>query len=229
MSNLFQQMYPKAIVYYNDYDNFIDRLEDIDDTNYHINNLKAIIKTEHGKRITEEEHERVVNYIKNNDIKDKITVLGGLMMSSKKISFDYENINYDLSEYIKDITNYIKNNPILANCGKIVSIDIEEKKKLEKLKKETDTHYEYHEHHEYYEEQERNYKEKKEKDPFRKFYKYSLDENDKLLIIVNITSKTRQLDTKEYGIKEDISFENKIENITETIDILPYQLKIFAL
>ena len=142
---------------------------------------------------------------------------------------DYENINYDLSEYIKDITNYIKNKPILANCGKIVSIKKKKKKKLEKLKKETDTHYEYHEHHEYYEEQERNYKEKKEKDPFRKFYKYSLDENDKLLIIVNITSKTRQLDTKEYGIKEDISFENKIENITETIDILPYQLKIFAL
>ena len=60
-------------------------------------------------------------------------------------------------------------------------------------------------HHEYYEEQERNYKEKKEKDPFRKFYKYSLDENDKLLIIVNITSKTRQLDTKEYGIKTIVS------------------------
>ncbi|MBW5379231.1 alpha-amylase family glycosyl hydrolase, partial [Brachyspira hampsonii] len=135
---------------------------------------------------------------------------------------DYENISYDLSEYIKDITNYIKNNTILADCGKIVSIDIEEKKKLDKLKKETDTHYGYYE-------QEKNYKEKKEKDPFRKFYKYNLDESEKLLIIVNITSKTRKLDTKEYGIKKDISFENKIENITETIDILPYELKIFAL
>ncbi|EKV57718.1 alpha amylase [Brachyspira hampsonii 30446] len=135
---------------------------------------------------------------------------------------DYENISYDLSEYIKDITNYIKNNTILADCGKIVSIDIEEKKKLDKLKKETDTHYGYYE-------QEKNYKEKKEKDPFRKFYKFNLDESDKLLIIVNITSKTRKLDTKEYGIKEDISFENKIENITETIDILPYELKIFTL
>lgn len=69
---------------------------------------------------------------------------------------DYENISYDLSEYIKDITNYIKNNTILADCGKIVSIDIEEKKKLDKLKKETDTHYGYYE-------QEKNYKEKKKK------------------------------------------------------------------
>ena len=141
---------------------------------------------------------------------------------------DYENINYDLSEYIKDMTNYVKSNSILANCGEIVSLDIEEKKKLEKLKKETDAHYEYHEHHEYYE-QEKNYKEKKEKDPFRKFYKYSLDGSDKLLIIVNITPKTRKLDTIEYEIREDLSFENRIENITETIEILPYQLKIFAL
>ncbi|MDA0080323.1 alpha-amylase family glycosyl hydrolase [Brachyspira hyodysenteriae] len=141
---------------------------------------------------------------------------------------DYENINYDLGEYIKDITNYIKNNPILAECGKIVSIDIEEKKKLDELKKEADTHNEYHQNNEYYE-KEKIYKEKKEKDPFRKFYKYNLDGSDKLLIIVNITSKTQQLDTKEYGIKKDISFENKIENITETIDILPYQLKIFTL
>ncbi|WP_300369715.1 alpha-amylase family glycosyl hydrolase [Brachyspira sp.] len=131
---------------------------------------------------------------------------------------DYENISYDLSEYIKNMTNYIKNNSILANCGKIVSIDIEEKKELDKLKKENNNEHS----HEYYE------KEKKEKSPFRKFYKYSLDENDKLLIIVNITSKIGELNAVKYGIKEDISFENKIENINDTIEILPYQLKIFT-
>ncbi len=137
---------------------------------------------------------------------------------------DYENISYDLSQYIKDMSEYIKNNSILANCGKIVSIDVEEKKELDKLKKEADTH---NNNNEYYE-KEKIYKEKKEKDPFRKFYKYSLDENSKLLIIVNITSKSAELNTIEYGIKNDISFENKIDNITETIEILPYQLKIFT-
>lgn len=134
---------------------------------------------------------------------------------------DYENISYDLSEYIKDMTSYIKNNDVLADCGKIVSLDIEEKRELYELKKETDINNEFYE-------KEKKYKEKKEKDPFRKFYKYSLDENDKLLIIVNITSKIRELNASEYGIKEDISFENKIENINDTIEILPYQLKIFT-
>ena len=119
------------------------------------------------------------------------------------------------------MTSYIKNNDVLADCGKIVSLDIEEKRELYELKKETDINNEFYE-------KEKKYKEKKEKDPFRKFYKYSLDENDKLLIIVNITSKIRELNASEYGIKEDISFENKIENINDTIEILPYQLKIFT-
>ena len=120
------------------------------------------------------------------------------------------------------MTNYVKNNNILANCGKIVSLDIEENKKLEKLKKECENN----------QSQEcNNYNEKEndnKKDPFRKFYKYSLDGNDKLLIIVNITDKKEQLDTSKYEIRSDISLDNRIEDITETIEILPYQLKIFT-
>ncbi|WP_295161397.1 alpha-amylase family glycosyl hydrolase [uncultured Brachyspira sp.] len=126
---------------------------------------------------------------------------------------DYENISYDLSKYIKDMAEYIKNNHILSQCGRIVSIDIEEKNSL---KKESDAHYKLYEH-------------KKNKDPFRKFYKYSLDENSRLLIIVNITSEAEKLNTAQYSIKEDISFDNKIDSIAETIEVLPYQLKIFTL
>ena len=132
---------------------------------------------------------------------------------------DYENINYDLSEYIKDITNYIKNNPILANCGKIVSIDIEEKNRLEKLKKDNENNH----NNDCNDNQEKEEK----KDPFRKFYKYSLDGKDRVLVIVNITSKEEELDTLKYGIKEDISFDNIIGSITDTIKILPHELKIF--
>ena len=131
---------------------------------------------------------------------------------------DYENINYDLTEYIKNMTDYVKNNHILANCGKIVSLDVEEKKRIEQLKKENENNNEHNSD---------NDKEEK-KDPFRKFYKYSLDGNDKLLIIVNITDKKEKLDTSKYEIRGDISFNSRIENITETIEILPYQLKIFT-
>ena len=138
---------------------------------------------------------------------------------------DYENINYDLTQYIRNMTEYVKKNNILADCGKIVSLDIEEKKKIEKLKKECENN----------QSQEcRNFNENNEKendnkkDPFRKFYKYSLDGNDKLLIIVNITDKKEKLDTSKYDIRSDISLDNRIENLTGTIDMLPYQLKIFT-
>ena len=135
---------------------------------------------------------------------------------------DYENISYDLSEYIKNITNFVKNNDILADCGEIVSIDIEEKKEIERLKKENENNnnYEHHEH-------DGKDGDEKEKDPFRKFYKYSLNGNDKLLIIVNTSSKEKELDTLKYNIKEDVSFENIISSITDTIKMLPYELKIF--
>ncbi|WP_028329985.1 alpha-amylase family glycosyl hydrolase [Brachyspira alvinipulli] len=135
---------------------------------------------------------------------------------------DYENINYDLTEYIKNMTSYVKNNNILANCGKIVSLDIEENKKLEELKKECENNQSQECHND-------NEKENdNKKDPFRKFYKYSLDGNDKLLIIVNITDKKEKLDTSKYEIRSDISLDNRVEDITETIEILPYQLKIFT-
>lgn len=133
---------------------------------------------------------------------------------------DYENIHYDLSEYIKNIINYVKSNDILADCGKIVSIDIENKKIIKDISNENLK----------YDENNINYdKQNNKKDPFRKFYKYSLNGNDKLLIIINITSKTQKFNTLEYLIKDDISFENKIYNITENAEILPYQLKIFTL
>lgn len=132
---------------------------------------------------------------------------------------DYENISYDLAEYIKNMTDYIKGNDILANCGKIVSIDIEEKKILEKLKKDNENNH----NNDCNDNQEKEEK----KDPFRKFYKYSLDGKDRVLVIVNITSKEEELDTLKYGIKEDISFDNIIGSITDTIKILPHELKIF--
>ena len=136
---------------------------------------------------------------------------------------DFEKISFDLSEYIKDMAIYIKQNPILTNCGKIVSLDvlenIEKKKKLEELKKLNEN--------ENNEDKKIDIEEKEEiKNPFRKFYKYSLDEKERVFIVINITDKKEEFDAKNFDIKEDISFDN-IVDIKETIEILPYQLKVF--
>lgn len=137
---------------------------------------------------------------------------------------DFEKINFDLSKYIKNMNDYIKKNHILSNCGKIVSLDvlenIEKKKKLEELKN-TDS----------FEENKSEVLETKEeidkiKNPLKKFYKYSLDEKEKVFIVVNTEGEKEELDAKKFGIKEDISLDDIIE-IKETIEIAPYQLKVF--
>lgn len=137
---------------------------------------------------------------------------------------DFEKINFDLSEYIKNMNDYIKKNHILSNCGKIVLLDvlenIEKKKKLEELKN-TDS----------FEENKSEVLETKEeidkiKNPLKKFYKYSLDEKEKVFIVVNTEGEKGELDAKKFGIKEDISLDDIIE-IKETIEIAPYQLKVF--
>ena len=137
---------------------------------------------------------------------------------------DFEKISFDLSDYIKDMTGYIKKNHILSNCGKIVSLDILEnieKKKEKELKTENNDKNENNHIEE-------NNKEDIEeiKNPLKRFYKYSLDEKERVFIVVNTADKKEKLDDKKFNIQEDISFDNIVE-IKETIEIAPYQLKIF--
>ena len=137
---------------------------------------------------------------------------------------DFEKISFDLSDYIKDMTGYIKKNHILSNCGKIVSLDILEnieKKKEKELKTENNDKNENNHIEE-------NNKEDIEeiKNPLKRFYKYSLDEKERVFIVVNTADKKEKLDVKKFNIQEDISFDN-IVGIKETIEIAPYQLKIF--
>ena len=137
---------------------------------------------------------------------------------------DFEKTSFDLSDYIKDMTGYIKKNHILSNCGKIVSLDILEnieKKKEKELKTENNDNNENNHIEE-------NNKEDIEeiKNPLKRFYKYSLDEKERVFIVVNTADKKEKLDVKKFNIQEDISFDNIVE-IKETIEIAPYQLKIF--
>lgn len=137
---------------------------------------------------------------------------------------DFEKINFDLSEFIKDMGDYIKKNPILSNCGKIVSLDVLEnieKKKEEELKNQNNDN----------NNNENKPEESKEeieeiKNPLKRFYKYSLDEKNMVFIVVNTSDTKEEFDAKKFDIKEDISFDNIID-IKEKIEIAPYQLKIF--
>ena len=135
-----------------------------------------------------------------------------------------EKISYDLSEFIKDISDYIKNNDILANCGKIVSIDLQEKKLIEELKKKLENSKE-----ENNQNNDENIEDKEEKkNPLKRFYKYSVDEKDVVLIVVNTSSNKETLEVDKYNITEDISFNNRVNSFeSDVVEFLPYQLKIF--
>lgn len=140
----------------------------------------------------------------------------------------YENINYDISEYIKKLNSYVKENDILSSSGKIESLDIEEIKELKKKFEEEQKLIKDNELREKYL-KENDPKNIKTKDPFRKFYKYSLDETKKLLIVINIKDETSILDAAKYNIIKDISFDNIKENLNNLIEFLPYEVKVFSL
>lgn len=133
---------------------------------------------------------------------------------------EYENINYDISLYIKKLMDYIKKNDILSQCGKIEVIDLDKLKELkEDRKKETD---------EKIVDAEKNISNDiKSDESFRKFYKYSLDESKRVLVVINITDRKEVFDCREYNIKKDISFDNVQYNMTDFIEFLPYQVKVF--
>ena len=137
---------------------------------------------------------------------------------------EIEKISYDLSEFIKDISDYIKNNDILANCGRIVSIDLQEKKLIEELKKKLEN-----QSNENNENNNENIEDKEEKkNPLKRFYKYSLDEKDVVLIVINTSNKKEILEIDKYNITEDISFNNRVKSFESgVVEFLPYQLKIF--
>ncbi len=139
---------------------------------------------------------------------------------------EFEKISYDLSEFIKNISDYIKSNDILANCGKIVSIDLQEKKLIEELKKKLENSQD--ENNQNNDNNEKDDKEEEKKMPLKRFYKYSLDEKDVVLIVVNTSSNKETLELDKYNIIEDISFNNRINNFESGVaEFLPYQLKIF--
>lgn len=127
---------------------------------------------------------------------------------------DYEDINYDLSEYIKKLIQYFEQNDILKYSGIIECLDILEKKNDEKNQVN-----------------ESESLEKKIESPFKLLYKYSQDKKNKCLIVVNVSEKTEYFNySNQLSIKEDISLERRIEHInedTKNIEFLSFEIKVF--
>ena len=130
---------------------------------------------------------------------------------------DYEDINYDLSEYIKKLIKYFEKSDILKYSGMIELVNTaeedDEKKELDSESDKSDN------------------LENKVNLPFKLFYKYSEDKKKKCLIIVNTSEKIEcfTYDPK-LNIKEDISFERKINSINkdlENIEFLAFEIKVF--
>ena len=131
---------------------------------------------------------------------------------------DYEDINYDLSEYIKKLIKYFEQSDILKSSGiiepiNIIEEDYDEKKELDSQNNQNEK------------------LENKIKSPFKLFYKYSQDEKEKCLIIVNTSEKIEYFTyDQKLNIKEDISFERKIKSINkdlESIEFLAFEIKVF--
>lgn len=118
LAHTVKQYYPNAHVIWNDFDNYADRLSNIDRTNLLIANLRVILNDyPRDKRITGEIRESVLNRIKQAEKSgyvDYITLSSSILFSAKYVlSYEaleketfYNNIkkqNYDASNYLDGV------------------------------------------------------------------------------------------------------------------------------
>ncbi|MDD3739146.1 MAG: DNA adenine methylase [Lentimicrobiaceae bacterium] len=119
LSHFVKQVYPNAVVVYNDYDNFVKRLKNIDKTNKIINECRQILnKYPNEKKITDSERKQIINVLEKHNKKgfvDYITLSASLLFSANYVtSLDelktktlYNNIvqkDYSCNGYLHGIT-----------------------------------------------------------------------------------------------------------------------------
>ncbi len=87
LSHFVRCVFPKAVVIYNDYDNFSERLSNIEGTNRIISEIRTILTDcPRGKIVTEPAHGKIIETLKRADKKgyvDYITLSSSLMFSMK--------------------------------------------------------------------------------------------------------------------------------------------------
>ncbi len=157
---------------------------------------------------------------------------------------DNEQVNYDISDYIKRFIDYMKTSKIALYNGELEPIciygdDLEDESCEESSCQEN----EYDENIENIDEAqyiENEYDESEEEEyntSIRAFYKHNDDKTSKLLIVLNTEDEEAFFDITDFGIVADLSFEDSLpqsifeqnQNDDTVITFSPYQIKIFEL
>lgn len=126
LSHNVKAVYPEAKVIYNDFDNYRQRLENIDKTNQLIRDLRVILKN-HPKdsRIQGIARDQVIERIKkeqNEAFVDYITISSSIMFSMKyALSFEQmekETLYNCVRQNDYDATGYLDGLEVVSNCYK---------------------------------------------------------------------------------------------------------------
>ena len=115
LSYLIHKTYPNAKVICNDFDNYRQRLENIEITKDLIKQIKEVVKEERFKKITPETKEKIDTIIRNcNGFVDLITLSSNLLYSSFTLTELEPFLNHEYynllikSEYNSEIADYLE-------------------------------------------------------------------------------------------------------------------------
>lgn len=126
LSHTVKSIYPDATVIYNDFDNYCQRLENIDKTNQLIRDLRVILKGyPKDSRIQGVARDQVIQRIKqekNEAFVDYITLSSSIMFSMKyALSFEQlekETLYNCVRQNDYDATGYLDGLEVVSNCYK---------------------------------------------------------------------------------------------------------------
>ena len=133
LSHNIKQIYPNARVIYNDYDNYSERLANIEATNEILQSINPVTKKyKKNERVSEEDREKIIKiideYIKRGYFIDGLTLSPRLLFSGK--------YSHNENEFKKEKTFFItsQNTPLYQANGYLRGVEIIHKDAMELIK-----------------------------------------------------------------------------------------------
>lgn len=86
ISHYIKRKRPDLTVVYNDFDDFKRRLENIDETNRHLSNIKTLVTSDKNSRLTPPEKQAILSYLERQESKgfiDLITIASSIQFGGK--------------------------------------------------------------------------------------------------------------------------------------------------
>lgn len=116
LSHTVKQMYPDAKVIYNDFDGYKDRLQNVENTNALLSDIREIVKDcEKDKKLDEQYRQQILDRLKaEKGFVDYVTISSNVLFSAKYVTdFDgmtkqsmYNNVrlsSYKVDDYLQDV------------------------------------------------------------------------------------------------------------------------------